>query len=136
MMLNPDWIEILSKLNEHENQPWLSRILDFVKDKRDKQAFKASEIRDDKVTAESRNFDIMKELQSIDVLLKESKRSVREFTMGDGEMFKIPINESNEYIDINKHQSKSSFNYSDARNLMAINIDNEPQQSDNAKPTY
>ena len=51
-------------------------------------------------------------------------------------MFKIPINESNEYIDINKHQSKSSFNYSDARNLMAINIDNEPQQSDNAKPTY
>jgi hypothetical protein len=64
-------------------------------------------------------------------MLKESKRSVREYTsktffcldslVGDGDVYKVGINES-ENIDLNKSQKKTNLTYSDARNMMAIDI--------------
>lgn len=80
ILINSDWIQILQKLYELDSPDWLGQVIKYLVSRREKPlTFRESEVKEEKIF-EDKNFDILKELQSIDILLRESKRSVKEFT--------------------------------------------------------
>jgi hypothetical protein len=65
ILINSDWIHVLQKLYEIDNAEWLGQVVGYLKKRREQPlAFKESEIKEEKIF-EDKNFDILKELQSI-----------------------------------------------------------------------
>jgi hypothetical protein len=87
LFIQPEWFEILEALHKMNPEDWLSQVVDFMTDKRERaQLYREQQEREMKMRQENlfvdKDFDVFKELQSVDLMLKEGKRSVQEFTSG------------------------------------------------------